>query len=206
MLVFWHFVIFKTLIRTFLSSLSCFLSSALAPLLTFFSPLSQLFIPSSRASFNFPSLSFLSRVVFSYSFPLPLPYLPSLSSCFVCTPLFFSLSVCYLLVSGWVDFFWGFFFFLRSRRKRLRHLKPSTPSFSPLVLALFSSFNPSLVFHFPHLFPVPILILLCLLWPNFSLVFFFFLIHLSVGPAEKMAEQSVCNCVLLWTSSVVTSE
>lgn len=173
MLVFWHFVIFKTLIRTFLSSLSCFLSSALAPLLTFFSPLSQLFIPSSRASFNFPSLSLLSRV-FShthfhflsriYRVSLPVSY----------ALLSFFLSLCLLSACFWLSrFLLRFFFFLRSRRKRLRHLKPSTPSFSPLVLALFSSFNPSLVFHFPHLFPVPILILLCLLWPNFSLVFFF---------------------------------
>ena len=131
---FWHFVIFKTLIRTFLSSLSYFLSSAFAPLLTFFSPLSQLFIPSSCASFNFPSLSFLSRVVFSYSFPLPLLYLPSLSSCFICIPLFFSL--CLLSACFWLSrFLLRFFFFFYARGENvsdtLNHPLPhSLPSCS----------------------------------------------------------------------------
>lgn len=154
---------FKTLICTYLSLLFYFLPS-ICPL--FFSPfslfLSCLFI-SSYARSNFSSLSFLYiplHPVFQFSIPLPDLYLLNLSRCFVCSPRFslFVVSVCLRLSR----FIWGF----HARGKCLRHFKPSTPHFLPSFL-LFSSLIPSLVFHFPNLFPALILILLWFFWPNF---------------------------------------
>lgn len=138
-----------------------------------------MFISSSvcQVQLSFPFLSFsccflvfisTSSPVFTESLFLFL-MLPSLSS---------------LFVSGWVDSF-------HASGERLRHLTPSTPRSPSSFFILISSLTPSLVFHFPHLFPAPILILLWFFWPNFSLMF---LNPYKLGPAGKTAGHSVGVC------------
>lgn len=168
----WWFLLLQTLIQTFFT---LFLSFFLSSVSSIFFFLSRLFVSSSSARSSSPSLSFLSRLVFSYSFPLPLLYLQSRSSCFLRSPL--SLSLCYLFWLWLSSFNWGF----HARGERLRHLKPFTPSASPPHPR--SSIIPSLVLHFSHVFPAPILILLWFLWPTFLLCFW---IHWSVGPTTKI--------------------